>query len=515
MQRIVTAQQMREIDRRTIEDVGIPSLLLMENAGLGVVNVVEKILAETCGRRVTILCGRGNNGGDGMVVARHLFNRGTQLDVYLVGQKEMLKGDALINHQILEGLGVKIHQILEKKDLRRIVVGDLIVDALLGTGITGEVTGFLAELINWMNGLSLPVVSVDLPSGLHSDDGTFEGSCVRAEHTVTMAEMKRGLALPPGRELAGKVTVVDIGAPDFVSQSVGVKTFLLEEADVASRLPERPPSAHKGIFGKILVLAGSPGMTGAAVLASRAALRVGGGLTILGIPKGLNVILEQKLTEVMTRPLPETSEGSLSLEAETEIDALLDWTDVIAIGPGLTTLPETVQLIHRVVSKSAKPMVIDADGLNAFYQHTEILEKKQGEFVLTPHYGELSRLIGLSIEEISTDPVEVARRSAARFGGVVILKGSPTVIADPVGEVFVNPTGNSGMATPGSGDVLTGMIAGLLGQGCSIHDAGICGVYIHGLAGDLGGSVVGRRSLIAGDIIRYLGEAIYQVEGGK
>ena len=515
MRRLVTAEEMREIDRCTIEDLGVPGLLLMENAGLGVLRVVEQLLSESKGKRVTILCGRGNNGGDGMVVARHLFNRGILMGVYLVGKKESVKGDARINIQILESCGIDISEIHEKKDLRRITQADIIVDALLGTGITGEVRGLMAHIIDWVNRSSRPVVSVDLPSGLHCDDGSYQGACVRADRTVTMAEMKRGLALPPGRELAGKVTVVDIGAPAFVSESAGIKTFLVEPEDIRRRLPQRPPAAHKGDFGKILVLAGSPGMTGAATLASLAALRVGSGLTILGIPRSLNTILEEKLTEVMTKPLPETPQGTLSLDAEAEIDALLEWADVLAIGPGLSTVSETAELIRRIVKKTMIPMIIDADGLNAFSGREDILEKKKSPRVITPHYGELSRLNGLSINDIAKNRVEVARESAARFGGTVVLKGSPTVIGDSDGCVFVNPTGNSGMATPGTGDVLTGMIVGFLGQGCSTLDASLCSVYLHGLAGDMGAQAVGQRSLIAGDLIDFLSTALLDTEEGE
>ena len=511
MRRIVTTEEMRKIDRRTIEDVGVPGLLLMENAGLGVVRVIEEVLSETNGRRVTVVCGKGNNGGDGMVIARHLFNRGISVRIILIGKKEQLQGDALINMRIVDSFGLEIDEVNDKKILRRVDEGDLIVDALLGTGITGEVQGFYADVIEWMNRSSVPVVSVDVPSGLHADDGTFEGACVRAYRTVTMAEIKRGLVLPPGRELAGELTVADIGAPAFVSESVGVRTFIIEEEDVRERLPERPVSAHKGAFGKILIIAGSTGMTGAAVLASMAALRVGGGLTILGIPESLNPILEEKLTEVMTKPLPETNQGTLSENAESEIDELLEWADVLAVGPGVTTVPKTAELVRKIVMKSKKPMVIDADGLNAFSGMAELLGKKEGPTVMTPHYGELSRIINLSIEEIAVNRIEVARECAGRFGAVVVLKGAPTVIANPEGEVFVNSTGNSGMATPGSGDVLTGMIVGLLGQGCAPLDASLCGVFLHGLSGDISAELQGQRSLIAGDLVDYISEALLSV----
>jgi NAD(P)H-hydrate epimerase len=506
MRRIVTAEEMRIIDQMTIQEIGVPGLLLMENAGLGVVDVVEDLLCETDGNRILILCGKGNNGGDGMVVARHLFNRGKEVHVFLIGEKNKLKGDALTNMRILEGFQIAINEITEKKQLKRLPESDLIVDALLGTGVTGEVTGLLADAIRWINACSAPVVSVDLPSGLHSNDGTFQGVCIKASRTATMAELKRGLVLPPGRDLAGDVSVVDIGSPEFAAQKVGIQTFLLESSDILKRIPPRPRHAHKGDFGKIAVLAGSPGMTGAATLTSLASLRVGGGLTILGVPSSLNPILEEKCTEVMTRPLPETTTGTVSLNAKKEIDTLVKWADALAIGPGLSMDPETRELVRIIVTGQDIPMVIDADGINAFIGATDLLKKKKGDFILTPHAGELSRLINKPIETIRFNRIEVARECASSFQCVFVLKGSPTVIADPDGFVYLNPTGNSGMATAGSGDVLTGMIVGFMGQGVSTMDSAICGVYLHGMTGDVAANAIGERSLLSGDLLDFIGE---------
>jgi NAD(P)H-hydrate epimerase len=512
MKNFVTVKQMREIDRRTIEDVGIPGLLLMENAGIGVVKVIEKQFRIEGQKRINIFCGKGNNGGDGMVIARHLFNREFILNIYLAGEKESVRGDALVNLKAVEGLGLKITVLQKEEDLKLIGEADLIVDALLGTGITGEVKGFMAMLIEWINCKDLPVVSVDTPSGLHCDDGSYQGGCIYADQTVTMAELKRGFLLSPGRELAGQVTVADIGVPSFVPKSVGIKTHLLEQKDIAYRLPERPVSAHKGNFGKVAILAGSQGMTGAASLSSMASLKVGAGLVILGIPRSLNPIMEEKLTEVMTKPLAETKMCTISQEAEETIDELLGWADILAIGPGLSTFPETAELIRRIVQKTELPFLLDADGINAFEGKASLLEKKQGKCILTPHYGELARLIDLPVATISRNRIDIASECASRFSCIIVLKGAPTVIADPGGEVYVNSTGNSGLATAGSGDVLTGAIAGFLGQDCSSLDAALCGVYIHGLAGDIGAEALGERSLIAGDIIHYLSAAFQRVE---
>lgn len=512
MKRIVTAGEMREIDRITIEEKHIPGLVLMENAGLGVVRVVEEALQTIDGRRITILCGKGNNGGDGFVVARHLLNRGHDVSTGLVGDQSGVKGDALTNLRAAEGSGIEILTIESKRDLKRLGHGDLIVDALLGTGVSGRVTGFLGDVIEWINDAPAPVVSVDLPSGLHSDDGKVEGPCVRADFTATMAELKRGLVMPPGREQAGEITVVDIGSPEFVTQSVDVRTFLLEADDIVVRLPARPASAHKGVFGKVLIVAGSPGLTGAAALASMASLRVGCGLTILGTPRNLNPVLEEKLTEVMTRPLPESSRGTLSLEGEQEIRELISWADVLAIGPGLSTVPETSELIRKLVVESTIPTVIDADGLNAFEGHANLLDDARQNRILTPHYGELSRIIDVPIEKIQENPVEYARECAARFKSILVLKGAPTVIAVPGTGVFINSTGNSGMATAGSGDVLTGMVVGFLGQGISPADAAFCGVFLHGVAGDAAAELKGERTMVAGDLIECLDQAFRRIE---
>ena len=491
MLRVLTAEEMRSIDRKTIEEVGVPGILLMENAGLGVVEVIEEMLEETDDPTVSIFCGKGNNGGDGFVVARHLVNRSFNVRVYLVGEPADLRGDALLNFQILRGFGIDVEIIGQKRRLGRIQPGDLIVDALLGTGVSGEVTGFLADCIRWINRSGCPVVSVDLPSGLHTDDGTIGGVAVSAARTATMAELKRGLVLPPGRELAGDIDVIDIGVPESVGKESGVRTFFLEAEDIRDRLPHRPRAAHKGVFGKIVILAGSPGMTGAATLASMASLRVGGGLTILGIPHGLNAVLEEKLTEVMTRPFAQTETGTLALEAEQEIVNLFKWAEAVAVGPGLSDHAESAELIRRLVRNTDLPMVLDADGLNAFSGRSDLLRKSKTVRILTPHYGELARLIDRSIEDIAMNRIEVARETAGRFGCVLVLKGSPTVIAEPGGAVYVNSTGNSGMATAGSGDVLTGCIVGFLAQGCQPVDAALCGVYIHGLAGDIAGEIQG------------------------
>lgn len=515
MRVLLTAQEMRAIDRLTIEEIGIPSMVLMENAGKAVAEAVQEELKNQKGTRVLVVCGKGNNGGDGMVAARHLLSRGISVDIAIVGEKEDLRGDAKLQLSILEKMGVSPFFISKKSDLNQLSPGDLIIDALLGTGTSGEVQGILASVIEWINAQSSAVVSVDIPSGIHTDTGACLGACVRATSTVTLAEWKRGLVLFPGRNCAGKVQVADIGIPHCAVQRIPCNTFYLEGKDIASWLPERPAHAHKGRFGKVLVLAGSTGMTGAATLTSLASLRAGAGLVVLGIPKSLNPILEVKLTEVITRPLAETPEGTLSLSAEPEIRSLLEWADVLAIGPGLSRNPETAELVRRIVMTTSLPLVLDADGINAFEGQAELLKKRKGPLILTPHPGELARLIsdlGLSVSKIDLERIEMARAWSQKWNAIVVLKGAPTVVGDPEGNVYVNPTGNSGMATGGSGDVLTGLIAGFWAQKSTPLHSALCGVYVHGLAGDLASEKMGQRALLAGDILDSVRNAFLALE---
>jgi len=514
MLKVVTAEEMRNIDRRTIEEIGIPGIVLMENAGAKTASLIQEVLGGVEGKNILVFCGRGNNGGDGMVVARHLINSGANVRIFLTARKEDLRGDPLTNLRILENMGIEIKPISSLEEIDPFPQTHLIIDALLGTGIKGLVRGFVAEVIDFINRYGAPVLSVDLPSGLNSDTGSYEGTCVKANYTVTMALLKRGLLIPPGRDLAGEVTVADISMPQRAVDEEEVKAFLVEENDVRRMLPRRPSETHKNQCGKVFLLAGSVGMTGAATLASMAVLRSGAGVAILGIPQSLNPILEEKLTEVMTRPLPETEMQTLSLRSWEEVQELIDWAHVLAMGPGLSTQEETKGLVLKIIESLNKPAVIDADGLNALAGRAETLRKLKTDVVLTPHFGELSRLAGIPIEEISKNRIEVTKHWASQLGVILVLKGSPTVIGDPNGNIYINPTGNAGMATAGAGDVLTGTIAGLMAQGASPLDAAIAGVYLHGLAGDLAREDLGEKGLVAGDLVDYLPEAILRVERG-
>ncbi len=514
--KVVTSQEMRDIDSRTINEIGIPGIILMENAGLAVGQAVKDVLGSgvpLSRQRVAIFAGRGNNGGDGLVVARHLACAKYEVNVYLLAEPERFAGDALTNLQIVQNLRLPIKLLLSQEQLTEyqdeIQNNDVIVDAIFGTGLKGAVRGYAAEVIDFINrSVTCPVVSIDLPSGLEADTGRAEGVCVRAAHTITMGLPKRGLLLYPGADFAGKLTVADIGFPEEVIDTQNITVNWVGEREAAQLKPQRTRNAHKGTFGHVFLIAGSVGLTGAATLASEAVLRVGAGMATLGIPESLNPIMEEKLTEVMTVPLCETDEQTVSLNAEAKIVEFLQRADVAALGPGLSRNPETVELVHRLCTKIELPKVIDADGLNALSEQPKCLNKLGVQTILTPHPGEMARLLKRSIGEVESDRIGISQNFAQERSVILVIKGAPTVIASPSGEVYINSTGNPGMATAGMGDVLTGTIAGLLAQGLTPVDAAVLGVYIHGLAADIAAEKIGESGIIAGDVLNKLPEAL-------
>jgi NAD(P)H-hydrate epimerase len=524
MEFALTSDEMRAFDGYAINTLNIPSLLLMENAGKGVVQKMRERFGELSGKRIYILCGKGNNGGDGFVVARHLLIHGSSVVVILNCKPSELKGDPLTNFQILKSLNNKSRKSRESQEswlfsslnkLNMLQSPDFVVDALFGTGLKGELTGKFKSLVQWANVLPCKRVSIDIPSGVNADNGVAEGVAFNADLTVTMALKKIGLTLNQGRSYCGQLEVVDIGVPDNLPLVEKYQTFIIEQKDVQTSLPVRPFNAHKHSVGKIFVLAGSVGLTGAAAMVSESAMKSGAGAVVLGTPKSVYPILAKKLTEVMTEPLDSTGDGSVSESSLPVIQKHLDWADKFVLGPGLSRNKETQRLIQHLVSTSTKPMLIDADGLNAIAENPSCLKKRKAkEVILTPHTGELSRIIKLSADEIEKNRVEVARRVAKEFKLTLVLKGAPSVTATPDGKVFINSSGNPGMATAGSGDVLAGVIAGLWGQAMSAEEAAWCGVYLHGKAGDLAKAKFGEKCLLATDIQNYLPEAIRQVELG-
>ncbi len=512
--KLVTAEQMRLIDKETIENRGIPGPELMENAGRGIAEGIrDNILGDTEGRKLAVICGKGNNGGDGFVVARYLHQWGCEVEIYYPAPDEKLSEDARLNFIKVKELGIPLHAIKEKNQLPARLDTECIIDAVFGTGFSGSPRGLLGDFIEYINAQELPVIAVDCPSGLNVDTGQHEGAGVRAMYSFPLASPKIGMYYSPGRELCGLVETVPIGVPDDVYAQFDIRENLITPELVESLLPERKPDGHKGTFGKLFMVAGSMGLTGAACLASLASARAGLGLVTLGCPRSLNPILETKLTEVMTYPLPEVGDkGVLSKRALGEIKKEIAIRDAVIIGPGIGRHHETFELVHRLVGSLEKPAIIDADGLNAFEKDRTELEGEHPTLVLTPHPGEFRRLIDKDLPSDLYELYDLVRNYSRKYNAVIVLKGSPTVVVNIDGQLYLNPTGNNGMGTGGTGDVLSGIIGSFLAQGMAPSEAAICAVYIHGLAGDLAAAELGYRSMIAGDLIDYLSEAFALLE---
>ncbi len=514
---------MQLLDRRTIEEYGVPGLILMENAGLGVLQEMSKRYGDLTRRIITVVAGQGNNGGDGFVLARHLHQQGVRVRVYLLSQKERIKGDARINFLIYEKIGGELRQLARSKisgeELREIKSSlhqsDFIVDAIFGTGLTNTRPALseqiYSQVITLMNESTKPIVAVDIPSGITSDTGEVLGAAVKADLTITFGLPKRGHYLYPGAAHRGALRVVDIGIPKTLIREIPCSLNLLTPEEIRQNLPARAVDAHKGNFGHALVIGGSVGKTGAAAMAAQAALRIGAGLVTLAIPSSLNPIMEQKLTEVMTVPLPETSSQTLSLAAEKALMDIAQDKSVIILGPGLSTHPETQELVRKLLHALRPPLILDADGINALAGDTDSLARVKTKLVLTPHPGEMARLLGTTSQKVQSDRLGIVQSFAKRYNVCLVLKGAHTILADPNGPLFINPTGNEGMATAGTGDVLAGMLGGLISQGLDPLQASKIGVYLHGLAGDLVAAHKGAMGMIAGDLIECIPLAIQKI----
>ena len=514
---LATAEQMREIDRRATAEFGISGACLMENAGGAVGRVAEETWVEGCAcahsatGTVAVLCGPGNNGGDGLVIARRLHNRGVPVRAFLAVPGKQLKGDAALNYALAKRFGVPLTETPSLGALRRgLHEAALIVDALLGTGLTGPVHGEIATWIAAAAEDGAPVLAVDIPSGISSETGQVMGVALAAEKTVTFGLAKVGMYCPPGREYCGAITVADISLPAALCETLDPPTQLLTPELAACTLPPRPSAMHKGDAGRLLIIAGSPGMTGAAALAANAAVRAGAGLVYLAIPEGLNPILEVKCTEPIKLPQPQTAAGTFALAALEPLLARAAECEAVVLGPGLARHEETAELVRRLIREVRAPLVVDADGLNA--ASVELLAKRRGPTVITPHPGELSHLTGLTMAAIQGDRVGVARKVAAQIKGTVVLKGAGTVCAEPGGRARLNPTGNSGLASGGTGDVLAGMLGAFLAGGSAPLDAASAAVYYHGLAADLYAHDYAARSLAASDLLELLPLALKEAE---
>jgi NAD(P)H-hydrate epimerase len=519
MQLLSTASEMQDVDRLAINKFRIPGLTLMENAGRAFVDELQRHVGSVSGKNVAVVCGKGNNGGDGFVISRHLANRGATVDVLALCSKREVKGDAKANLAILLKMcavgnqSIKFHESVTFAKRPPVRAPDIIVDAVFGTGFSGRVHGAAERAIRWMNEQSCYIAAVDVASGVSATTGVVENLAVRADLTVTMGVAKIGHYIGAGREHSGHVVVAEISIPQVLVKTQRGNVFRVLREDVAQALPRRPATAHKHSVGKVFVLAGSRNLTGAPTMCAQSTMRIGAGTVILGVPKSIYNTLVRKVTEVMVTPLEETSEGSVSHAALEQIKKNVDWSDVVVIGPGLSTNRETQQVIWELLCAIEKPVVVDADGLNALAANLKLLNKRKHATILTPHVGELSRLIRKDGKQIELFRVESAQEAARQLRSVVVLKGSPTVTGTPTGLAFVNSTGNPGMATAGAGDVLTGVIAGLLGQGMDPVGAAYAGVFIHGMAGDLGAKRFGGRSLMAMDILHHLSDTLKLIEG--
>ena len=512
---IVTAKEIQQMDRMTIESYGIPGRVLMENAGTGAVRFMLEELPDLQNWKVGVLAGSGNNGGDGFVMARYLSQKKISVTVYLLTRKNKIQGDAKANFDLLAPLKIPVVEMYDpavfgkyKPAMHR---QDVWVDAILGTGLNSDVRGYFKEVIDFINGLKKPVFSVDIPSGINSDTGQICGTSIQATATATFAFAKAGHVIFPGAQRTGDLEIVDIGIPEFISKKVGPRQYLLTDEELRAVVRPRNPDAHKGRTGHLLVISGSPGKTGAAAMTAMSAMRSGAGLVTLGVPESLNSVLETQVTEVMTYALPETHDGMLDASGLEAVTQLLSGKNCLAIGPGIGTAVETQELLFDILRHSSVPLVIDADGLNLLAHQPEILKEVRVPVILTPHPGEMARLCRVSVQQVQEDRIECARGLSTLYGVHVVLKGARTVISHPDGTVFINITGNAGMASGGMGDVLTGLIAGFVVQGYSPTESAHMGVYFHGAAADTLADQSGPIGYLATEVMEQIPREIGKV----
>jgi len=509
---IVSPAQMRAIDEHASSSAGIPLLALMESAGLAVATFVRDRLVESQpgDRRVAVICGPGNNGGDGLVAARYLADWAAAVPVYLLCRADALRGDARVNYERLVKLGIRPTEVRSGADIPALDDVDMIVDAIYGTGFRAEIEGVDARMIEVMNSSGADILSVDIPSGVNGDTGSVSATAARSKYAITFGFAKKGQFLYPGRSHIGQLVIADIGIPRDEYADALVRLREITPEFVNTSLLSRPPDGHKGTFGRALIVGGSAGMSGAIVLACRAALKMGLGLAYAAVPASLVDVVDAGSLETVVRPLSELrAKRAIARRALGEAIALSASCDAVAIGPGIGTHHETQEFVRRLIARRTGPTVVDADGLNALAADMSSLSSEsQVPLVLTPHVGEMARLLGKDVAEVARDREAAASECALRFGCVVVMKGAPTFVADPSGDVYLNTTGNSGMATGGSGDVLTGIIVSLMAQGVEPLRAASCGVHLHGTAGDIVAHELGERSLVASDIVTALPYAI-------
>ncbi|RJQ53599.1 MAG: NAD(P)H-hydrate dehydratase [Actinobacteria bacterium] len=518
--RALSGREMEEVELRSVKTAGISLSDLMERAGAAVARSAERMAPEGS---FVIISGKGNNGGDGMVAARLLAERGRAVRLFVLAQPETLSAEAKQAFERLQETLPRLQvppeiSVLESEKelsaLREALAGTtLVIDCVFGFGLKGAARGLFGQVISLVNEEARLVLSVDVPSGVEGGSGRVRGEAIRATRTLTFTAPKLGLLVTPGAEYAGRIEVADIGVDPELVQKAGSVEWP-QARDIALRLPKREFDAHKKSVGRVLVVAGSVGMTGAAAMTAQAAMRAGSGIVTLAIPQSLNPILESKLTEVMTVPMPETLSRSLLASGADAIIELCSSFDAVVVGPGLSLNESTVELVRTLVARVPLPMVLDADGLNAVVNKAELLKKRKGELIVTPHSGELARLLSTTTAEVQDDRVGYAKRAASEWRSTVVLKGAGTITSDGVFTV-VNPTGNPGLATAGTGDVLSGIVGSLLAQGLEPLWAAASAVYLHGLAGDLAARELTEHCMLASDVISFLPKAFRRVERAR
>lgn len=514
--KILTSREMREIDRMAIEDLGIPGVVLMENAGLQVVQTIRELFPDLERMRIVVVAGKGNNGGDGFVVARHLFLEGARPEVLLLASRDEVMGDAATNLGIALKIGVPVTEVRTPSEWNKvrnsIHQATILVDAIFGTGLLKPLDGLFARVVADINEARGLKIAVDIPSGLSSDSFGTIGPCVRADLTVALAAPKVAHVFPPAADNVGEFVVAGIGIPPFLFDRPELTLELVDEDAIRPFLKTRERDSHKGTYGHLLAICGSVGKTGAAVLAGKAALAMGAGLVTVATAESALPVVARSMAELMTEPLAETPKRTIAREALPRALELLEGKSAVLLGPGISTNPSTSEFVRGLLPRIKMPMVIDADGLNIVASDPDILRRLRRPAVLTPHPGEFARLTGRTVPEVLAHRLTLAPEFAAKYGVHLVLKGYRTLTAAPDGRVFVNPTGNPGMATGGTGDVLSGLIASQIIQEKDILGAVLSAVYVHGLAGDIAAEKLGERPLLAGHIIRYLSQALVELE---
>lgn len=502
--RIVTAAQMKLIDETTINNMGIPGIVLMENAAIAVVSELSNDMGGVSGRNVMIFAGKGNNGGDAFVVARHLRRQDANVLVILLSKYQDVLGDARVNLDIAKNMGITVVEVIDKYHFEKIkeslYITDAVIDGIFGIGLKGDIEGIQRDIIEIINNSGRYVLSIDVPSGLDATAGKVMGACIRANKTVTFGFVKVGMVIAPGSFYCGNIAVRDIGVSDRFTDFDESNMYLIEKSMAADAFGARNPDTHKGDYGKILVIAGSTGMAGSAALCCRAAMRAGAGLVYVGACKKIDSILSQKLTEEIIVPIEFAADNSA-------LQQLLYTVDAVVVGPGLSRDINVAQTVTGIIAESTVPTVLDADALNILAKDINVLNTAKAPMIVTPHPGEMARILNIDTEAVQSNRIMHTTEFAKKRNVITVLKGYRTVISDIDGTVYINPTGNAGMATAGSGDVLSGIIGTLLGRGIKPINAVNAAVYVHGLAGDLAAEEKGEHGLIASDIIDRIPDA--------